>query len=294
MDNQQVQILNNKQASAALMPFCRFREISGSTKGISPKAFMMMLLFGFTMSLPGMAQSDNRKALSSQLNAINSHLKQTDTELAFTIEMKSFEDAKDVKPSRSESAEFLSKGFNHFYMGNNLSSTLQHEDKMLILDKEEKKMLLINQDYGQKQQAITGLFKNLPTDSILQLCSSIVLISKSENLSTWKLNFDSPLYPYSYIQLQINTKNQLLKQIVLQYANEIPLESEDGQTERLVRPRLEINYTPLQFNAELEKKLKLSTYVQHTANRKSTKSTTQSLTDYKPSKAYQNYQIINN
>ena len=208
--------------------------------------------------------------------------------------MRSFEDEKDANPSRTESAEFLSKGSNHFYFGNKLSLTLQHKDKMLILDKEEKKMLLLNQDYRQKQQAITGLFKNLPTDSILRLCSSIELITKSENLSTWKLKFDSPLYPYSYIQLQIDTKKQLLKQIVLQYANEVPLESEDGQTERLVRPRLEINYMPLQFSAELEKKLKLSTYVQYTANGKSAKSTIQSLTDYKPSKAYQNYHIINN
>jgi hypothetical protein len=232
------------------------------------------LLTLITAGLFNPLYAQDTKLLSQELQSLKERYEKEEP-IAMKIIYKMFETATSTEVRESREARFLMNGKNNFYLENESSISVYDHGKTLLADKAEKNIFLLN----QKQEVNTQLA--FPTDSVLKLCSSIKLLKEEKGIKTYRLNFDSPFYPYSSIELTINTQKRQLHQLSLFYANKVSITDKE-ETEKWVKPRMEIVYITQEIAPSEKDKLKLSAYVLP-------KNET-----YMPTKAYQSYHITDN
>lgn len=191
----------------------------------------------------------------------------------YQVDYKSFESHKSEEYLENEKALYIRKGAYQFYMENEAVISVYDHGKTLLIDREEKKMMLLH------QPNIVARPDDLPIDSLLKMCSEVKFISEQGNKRTYHMMFDMEFFEYQSIQVTLNTQSWDIKALTLFYNTPMPI-YDNGQVVEWTLPRLEVNYTTIPPTAQHKNLLAVENYIRTEGSR------------LLPVKAYQSYELV--
>jgi len=206
------------------------------------KRVITAILLGFLPAFLLEAQ-----VLADDLKRVNASYKK-DVPMAFTVEYKSFKTHTATEPEEKETALFIRKGDYNFYFEHEDAISMHNNGKTIIVDQEDKKMMVLDQP-----QTLDVMY-DIPLDSLLLLCSGTQVLNENTTLKEYELSFDQEFFEYQAITVIINKENWLVERLVFFYNAEMPV-YEEGKVVDWVKPRLQVDYTQRAFDKSYGTKL---------------------------------------
>ncbi len=219
-----------------------------------------------------MGVSATAQQLSDDLKKVEVAHKAEETKV-YQVDYKSFESHQSGEILEHEKALYIRKGAYRFYMENDAVISVYDHGKTLLIDREEKKMMLL------QQPELMVRPDDLPLDSLLKLCSKVIHLSDEKNRRSYRMEFDLEFFEYQSIELSLDTQTWEVKETTLFYNTPMAI-YDNGQVVEWTRPRLEIKYIPLVPSQKHHRLLTVENYFRSEGSQ------------LKPIGAYQSYELI--
>lgn len=228
------------------------------------KYFIIISLF---WAMPAKAQ------LSEDLARLREEYKKEELH-CYKVMYSGYENYSSTVPLDTQTSLYIHRGVHNYYLENPGQVTFRRGDKTVVIDEELKQMLLF------ATPEMSESLYNFPLDSVLKICSGIKLLEETESERIYRLGFEAP-FEYSRIELTLDISRQSLKKLVLYFSGEMEIQS--GEEYKYVKPRMEVEYFPVEPTEKHRQKLDIEQYLSQTATN-----------TFSPSKNYSDYEIINN
>jgi len=190
-----------------------------------------------------------------------------------SVQYTSFETHHAKEPEDTSQALSIENGSDSNFFDNPVSTSVSIGSKTLLLDKEEKKMYLLD------QKGIFDQFGKMEPDSLLKLASGIRFMGNKSSVHSYELTFDAPVFEFSKISISLDMKSLYVKGLTLYYRKEMP-KMQDAEVVAWLKPRLKIKYTPQEVSLHDKEKVSFDYYLVKKGDK------------WSPKPAFKNYEII--
>ena len=215
------------------------------------QSIFILLLMVFSINALG-------QSFKEDLKKVDAYYKQ-DKAMAFKIVYSSFQTHTSTVVEETQEILYVRKGNNSFYLETPASASLYSHGKTIVVNPGDKQLMVLNQPHF-----MDAMF-NIPLDSLLQFYSEIKLVKSNSNQRQYKLSFKPGLLEYNAVNITVNTHNWSIDRLVAFYETEMPV-YENGRVKEWVKPRLQIDYKPLEPKQSHLNKLSIDHYVTQQAD----------------------------
>lgn len=205
-------------------------------------SFCLLLgLMGFSTRL-----SAQPSAAAVDLNKVNLAYSQAKA-ISMNIEYNLFSSYTATTAYESSKGKFIRQ--NTSYYSELLGiTTVQNTKHKITVSQAEKSLILSNPTPSNSNPSPVAL------DSILKICSNIKVVDLGEGKRIYQLSFSTlEFFDYERIDIQLGS-NQLIEKFVLYFRHAVVLDESDQRLKK-EKPRLEITYSAITLNPEVDANL---------------------------------------
>ncbi|MGB0175972.1 MAG: hypothetical protein ACPF9D_02320 [Owenweeksia sp.] len=190
-----------------------------------------------------------------------------------SVQYVSYETYDAREPEDKTEAISIENGSGGSFFDNELSTSVSIDGKTLLLDKEDKKIYLL--DRG----GTLDRFGKMEPDSLLKLCSDVRFLGSEAGVHSYELVFSSSLFEYNKIRLQLDMKQMYVSELTIYYQRKMP-KLKGTEVVAWLKPRLKIRYTLQEVTARDQERLNMAHYMVKKGG------------IWSPKPAFKNYEII--